>query len=344
MWWVIGFFFSLILFFCFFKKIPSIVFKILKKYNLLLNSDSLHSQRLFQLAISLPLFSSLYFMIWLGWDYPTRWDSTGFNAFLNIQKFPLGILALSPILGVFVVYAHRSLQIDEQIKTAEKQLREAQKKNKADIYYLKRKFINEQLLSITTANNEKINRPTSLYLKSFEIGNLNDKKLDIIINKMENYLKSLDTLMILNDTFHTLDSFIICTNNKENKKKLDEISSRFIEADHYISNIKIDLYIENKLSIYDEYKKILSEYAEIYKNNKEQIDTGDFSTNLYLDITYKYINTYGNTIYYISDIVNIISEVIIILYPDDNINSMLPSLKKAKSIITEHQEGLMNLY
>lgn len=310
----------------------------------ILNSDSLHKQWLFRLAVVFPLVSSLYFIVWLGAPYPFRFDAYGYNAFLEINKFSLGILALSPILGVFVVYTHRSLQTEKQIKTAETQLEEAQNKNKSDIYYLKRKFINEQLLSITTTNNEKINRPTSLYLKSFEIGNLNDKKLDIVIDEMESHLQSLDTLMILNDTFNTLDSFVICANNTENKKQLDKISSRFIEADHYILNIKIDLYIENKLSIYDEYKKILSEYAEIYKNNKEQIDSGDFSTDLYLDIKYKYINIYRNTIHYISDIVNIISEVIIVLYPDYNINSMLPSLKKAKSIIIEHQNGLMNLY
>ncbi|WP_341261715.1 hypothetical protein WKC58_02800 [Morganella morganii] len=186
MWWVIGFFFSLILFFFFFKKIPSIVFKILKKYNLLLNSDSLHSQRLFQLAISLPLFSSLYFMIWLGWDYPPRLDSTGFNAFLNIQKFPLGILALSPILGVFVVYAHRSLQTEKQIKTAEEQLtiarkqistaetqlQEAQNKNKVDIYFSRRRFIIEQLKDISLGSRKNvIQSPNSLYLKYYDTNN-----------------------------------------------------------------------------------------------------------------------------------------------------------------------------
>ncbi|HEI8573476.1 TPA: hypothetical protein SLE56_003882 [Morganella morganii] len=339
MWWIITITLTLIL-----LIIHPLILRKYTKNTLCLNTDRLHLQYFFQIALFIPFIFSVFLMCWVGREYPPRWDSIGFNFFLDIQKLPLGILALSPILAAFVVYAHRSLQTENQIKTAEKQLEEAQNKNKSDIYYLKRKFINEQLLSITTANNEKINRPTSLYLKSFEIGNLNDKKLDIIIDEMENHLQSLDTLTILNDTFNTLDSFVICVNNIENKKQLDEISSRFIEVDHYISNIKIDLYIENKLSIYDEYKKTLSEYAEIYKNNKEQIDTGDFSTDLYLDIKYKYINIYVNAIYYLSDVVNIISEVIIILYPDDNINSMLPSLKKAKSIITEHQEGLMNLY
>ncbi|EJF7713429.1 hypothetical protein M8697_003703, partial [Providencia rettgeri] len=117
-----------------------------------LNEESLHKQWLFRLAVIFPIISSLYFMVCLGSDYPFKHDADGYNNFLEINKFSLGILALSPILGAFVVYAHRSYQTELQIKTAKEQLEEAQKKNRIDIYFSKRKFINEQLSSIITVN------------------------------------------------------------------------------------------------------------------------------------------------------------------------------------------------
>lgn len=116
-----------------------------RKNKFALNEESLHKQWLFWLAILFPLFSSLYFMLTLGFEYPPNIDIDGFNNFLNMHKFSLGILTLSPILGAFVVSAHRSYQTDIQIKTAKEQLEEAQKKNKIDIYLSKKKNIYEQL-------------------------------------------------------------------------------------------------------------------------------------------------------------------------------------------------------
>ncbi|HEI8003480.1 TPA: hypothetical protein SLC38_000330 [Morganella morganii] len=86
----------------------------------ILNSDSLHKQWLFRLAIAFPLVSSLYFIVCLGYPYPWRFDAYGYSTFLEINKFSLGILALSPILGAFVVYAHRSIQTTKQIEVTEK--------------------------------------------------------------------------------------------------------------------------------------------------------------------------------------------------------------------------------
>lgn len=108
------------------------------KEKFILNEESLHKQWLFRLAVIFPLASSFYFMIWLGASYPFRWDAIGYNDFLDIQKFSLGILALSPILGVFVVYAHRSIQMDKQIKVTEQ-------KNNFDMYISNEKYIIEEL-------------------------------------------------------------------------------------------------------------------------------------------------------------------------------------------------------
>lgn len=89
----------------------------------ILNSDSLHKQWLFRLAVVFPLVSSLYFIVWLSAPYPPRWDAYGYNTFLEINKFSLGILALSPILGAFVVSAHRSIQTTKQIEVTEKKIK-----------------------------------------------------------------------------------------------------------------------------------------------------------------------------------------------------------------------------
>ncbi|MEM7952848.1 hypothetical protein Q4R36_14460, partial [Morganella morganii] len=130
----------------------------------ILNSDSLHKQWLFRLAIVFPLASSLYFIVWLGASYPFRFDAYGYSTFLEINKFSLGILALSPILGAFVVYAHRSIQTTKQIEVTEK-------KNKVDIYFSTRKYINEQLNLFKTIDNEEIHQPNALYNKAFNLTN-----------------------------------------------------------------------------------------------------------------------------------------------------------------------------
>ncbi|HGN9119521.1 TPA: hypothetical protein ACK1SE_002448, partial [Proteus mirabilis] len=116
-----------------------------RKNKFALNEESLHKQWLFWLAILFPLFSSLYFMLTLGFGYPPNIDIDGFNNFLNMHKFSLGILTLSPILGAFVVSAHRSYQTDIQIKTAKEQLEQAQKKNQVDLYFSIKKNIIEEL-------------------------------------------------------------------------------------------------------------------------------------------------------------------------------------------------------
>ncbi|HHZ8353536.1 TPA: hypothetical protein ACWMJN_002138 [Morganella morganii] len=160
MWWVIGFFLLLVLF--------PISLKLINKNNILLNSDSLHLQYLFQLSVLLPLVSSVYFMVWLGSEYPFRLDSTGFNSFLNIQKFPLGILALSPILGAFVVYIHRSIQTTKQIEVTEK-------KNKVDIYLSQRKFVIEKLKNIKIAHYGKISNASDIYDRFIGFDNYNNE-------------------------------------------------------------------------------------------------------------------------------------------------------------------------
>lgn len=301
-----------------------------------LNENSLHEQGLFWFAILFPLYSSLCFIFLLGWDYPFKWDAIGFNNFLNIHKFSLGILALSPILGAFVVSAHRSIQTAKQIEVTEK-------KNKVDIYYSKRKFINEQLSTITTKDGEKIKRITSLYLKCFKIGDFNDKKINDLLKDIDESLKYFTHSKIINEGFKTTDSLILCVNDPKDKEYINKIAHKFNEADYFISKIKNSLYLENKTSVNDFYKECVLKYKELYKNDKFSINDDTINGDLYLEARYIYIKTFVNAINYINDIINIISEIVIILYPDDNINLLLPNLDGVKNKITNYKNELGNL-
>ncbi|HEM8292916.1 TPA: hypothetical protein U2M59_002199 [Providencia stuartii] len=172
------------------------------KEKFILNEESLHKQWLFRLAVIFPIISSLYFMVCLGSDYPFKHDADGYNNFLEINKFSLGILALSPILGAFVVYAHRSLQTftqiqaaNKQIETASKQLKEAERKNEIDIYLAKRKFIIEQFSSLKTENGQSITSPSLLYLYVFIVNNKNDKANKIHFMQVGQYFDAIDNLV-----------------------------------------------------------------------------------------------------------------------------------------------------
>ncbi|MDF7326826.1 hypothetical protein [Proteus mirabilis] len=307
-----------------------------RKNKFALNEESLHKQWLFWLAILFPLFSSLYFMLTLGFGYPPNIDIDGFNNFLNMHKFSLGILTLSPILGAFVVSAHRSIQTAKQIEVTEK-------KNKVDTYYSKRKFINEQLSTITTKDGEKIKRITSLYLKCFKVGDFNDKKINDLLKDIDESLKHFKCSKIINEGFKTTDSFILYINNPKDKKYINNIAYIFNEADYFISKIKNSLYLENKISVNYFYKKCILKYKELYKNEKFSIIDDTINDDLYLEARHIYIKTFVDAINYINDIINIISEIVIILYPDDNINLLLPNLDGVKNKITNYKNELGNL-
>ncbi|WIF70666.1 hypothetical protein QN092_11740 [Proteus vulgaris] len=307
------------------------------KNKFILNEKSLHKQWLFWLAIIAPLVSGIYFGAGIWSEFSLRLDFKGFSNFFDISKFPFGILTLSPILGAFVVSAHRSIQTAKQIEVTEK-------KNKVDIYYSKRKFINEQLSTITTKDGEKIKRITSLYLRGFKVGNFNDKKTNDLLNNIKESLEYFNKLEIINKGIITTDSYVLCINSPKDNEYINEISLRFSDADNFISNIKNYLYLENKTFIYSNFKECILEYEKLYEDNKSDITNNNFGNDLYLKIKYKYINTYANAIYYIDDIINIIYEIVIILYPDDNINLILPNLIEIKNTLTNCKDELSNLY
>ncbi|MGU3804618.1 hypothetical protein ACVZKD_17015 [Enterobacter hormaechei] len=133
-----------------------------------MNAEPITHQPLFTAAIALPLISFFSFGI-ISWStHSLQLDSEGFNNFLNISKLPLALLSLSLPFGVVVNNIHRTIQTDKQIK-------EAEKKNKTDSFYAHRKntievFQNMDLLTLHLPNTElklEFDNHYSLYKKCF---------------------------------------------------------------------------------------------------------------------------------------------------------------------------------
>ncbi|HHN8276951.1 TPA: hypothetical protein ACRRWE_001047 [Morganella morganii] len=284
----------------------------------ILNSDSLHKQWLFRLAIAFPLVSSIYFIVWLGAPYPFRFDSYGYNAFLEINKFPLGILALSPILGVFVVYSHRSLQTEKQIKTAEKQLEEAQKKNKVDIYFSQRKYIIEQLENIQIPHYGKIENANYVYDRFRKFDNYNDKKNT--------------------ESFNFVNS------------QLNELHESLIYIKNYVNNFSYNGYIPTKLNttlakIQKSITLIISTSG--IKNNgleiKNIISSFNDECNIYIANKVNHLNNYNSDFkaeldFLLQDIIIELSalyyslqKLFTIILLDEDISKFIPNLEKFNS-------------
>lgn len=97
-----------------------------------MNAEPLTNQHLFWAAIIIPFSAFIVVGIICWYGKSLRLDSTGFDNFLSISKLPLALLSLSLPFGVVVNNVHRTIQTDKQIK-------EAERKNKADGFYSHRK-------------------------------------------------------------------------------------------------------------------------------------------------------------------------------------------------------------
>lgn len=149
------------------------------KNKFILNEKSLHKQWLFWLAIIAPLVSGIYFGAGIWSEFSLRLDFKGFSNFFDISKFPFGILTLSPILGAFVVSAHRSIQTAKQIEVTEK-------KNKVDIYFLIKKNIIEQLNSLDDNKLFEKYNPYLIY------NNLNEEEKEYNFKRNSKIISDID--------------------------------------------------------------------------------------------------------------------------------------------------------
>ncbi|HFS6713293.1 MULTISPECIES: hypothetical protein [Proteus] len=268
----------------------------LKEYfldKIILNENGLHKQGLFWFAILFPLYSSLCFIFLLGWDYPFKWDATGFNNFLNIHKFSLGILALSPILGAFVVSAHRSIQTAKQIEATEE-------KNKVDIYIARRNFIIGRLEKLAFFNKTNVNVIYDYFYifdNYIDIVNKNnfssvEKRIDAI-NKLTNKIKSYETsLHFKNDILNDLNALLGIVSNlsketglvssyvDELKQMNRELKTKFDESIKLNNNIYYDDLYFHLLGFTYNLSQIHSSLHELFTILLLEKKVGDYLPNL----------------------------------------------------------------
>ncbi len=185
-----------------------------------LNEKNLFIQPLFIASILLPLYYFLMFGLWVWKEHQIELSSNGFMNFLTISKLPLLILALSVPLASIINNIHRTIQ-------TEKQISEAQLKNKFDIsinhikYYtelfkkIESKEITENY-AIKDPNNQRhttygvtfspiIHYPSNLYKKIFSSETFG---LDGSIKQSERFLTKLSNdWKHLNQCFQKLHKF-----------------------------------------------------------------------------------------------------------------------------------------
>ncbi|MBS6209058.1 MAG: hypothetical protein KH812_03085 [Proteus hauseri] len=280
-----------------------------RKNKFALNEESLHKQWLFWLAILFPLFSSLYFMLTLGFGYPPNIDIDGFNNFLNMHKFSLGILTLSPILGAFVVSAHRSIQTAKQIEVTEK-------KNIIDIYYARKKSIVDDLNAFN--DNElfekynsnliyrKINSGEKFY--KFEINKKTISKINYEIWHTITYYK------LAQDIFHKIA--------EKYSKKNSEMP---------ILNINHSTYLRKYIENFERVMKILHiEIKSQFLLKEDIINFQEILINMpYDSYTADEINKYYDLVSQLmpntSKIFSILENIFLVIFPDEKITKLIPN-------------------
>ncbi|MEW4516615.1 hypothetical protein [Proteus vulgaris] len=252
----------------------------------LLDERNLQSQPMFWTAIALPLIAGVFLFAKISPNYDLNFTLSSYKTFMEIAQLPSVILALSPIFGAFVVYAHRSYQTDIQIKTAEKQLIEAQKKNKVDMYFSRRKFIVERLEKLNINFSNKINNANYIYDKFYSFNDYLDdintdrymlinKKIEEIyekINIIECYSNSIKHEKILKREIHS-DILLLLKSSLSMlkitaiplKKNLDikRVTKEFTDKyDEYVSDLALKSYLKEEI---DELQPMLKSFLDDFR-------------------------------------------------------------------------------
>ncbi|MBD2799516.1 hypothetical protein ID854_03320 [Xenorhabdus sp. M] len=325
--------FCLFIIFMFFI-IPFSIFLI--KGKLHLDEERLDKQGLFWFATITPivLFFIFGYLIWS--NYTLRLDENGLNTFFEISKFPLSILALSPVLGLIVSNIHRTIQTNAQIKRTEEQIRLTSMKNNMDAFYAHYKYIIEGLSEINIHNhyhydNFKFNniKFKDNYLNKFKIDEeiviKNTRKLFNDIYKRHGDLKygfnpklnkKFMSLMFNNidGMTNVLNSFEFTLLATGNKVKMN-LNESFDYVDFFerlkvqFESIKRIIHIHDFLSIDYFYDLLKSkEYEILFNNNGFYISDADYNKSLLLFIIFCEMT--NKNIMSISDVIVKISNLI----------------------------------
>lgn len=313
------------------KKMKCKIFSCKKKKKLLLlDENSLQSQPLFWAVIALPL--AIGIMLWaaIADNYDLKFTSDAYSNLMKNAQFPFVILALSPILGAFVVYAHRSYQTDIQIKTAKEQLEEAQNKNKIDLYLSTKKNRLDLLSKISNIHDEKIARPVSLYMKGFIAKNehieyKNDKFYYEINEFFILITKELDNLANLQIDSLLSESIFI---DIEKIKKTQNWFLFFENINSIINKLNEFLYLEKKednkiINIYNKHVNLIN---GLMQNN--QIHTEPFDNKF----IYNHMKMISNLMIEIKSSVDTACEIAFILSDNQYENDLFPNFKDLYNI------------
>lgn len=168
---------------------------------IMLDERNLARQLLFWLAIFIPILLFFIFGIpvWKNFDFTFSKDA--YENLLTTNKLPLYLLGTCVPLVAIIVYMHRTIQTEKQIKYTQQQLESTQiqlkntlkqieltdSKNKADSYYSHVKFIVDALTSLPEANitytdgsvllgkeEFRLAQPHALYRRIFPKSNITD--------------------------------------------------------------------------------------------------------------------------------------------------------------------------
>ncbi|MEI7087960.1 hypothetical protein WCU61_17995 [Pectobacterium versatile] len=150
-----------------------------KKFRL--DERSLDQQPMFWYAVVSPLIVFFILGVFVWKDSIPDFSRHGFDEFYSISKFPLSILALSPILGAFVASVHRTIQTERQIEKTNEQLKLVKVKNNADLFYSHYKYTLDEMKNVEVINSFEI--PMSFRDKLKENISTDDRnKIEIKLN------------------------------------------------------------------------------------------------------------------------------------------------------------------
>jgi hypothetical protein len=222
------------------------VFLAFKKKNFWLNHNDLTKQPLFWVGIFWPAGFSLALgsRVWLNRTLDFSYD--GYEAFIQISKLPLAVLALTIPVTAVIAAIHRSIQTAKQIE-------ETQVKNTADLYYSHKKHYIEILEKISF-----ITQPHLAYKIAFP--NNSEKNYNIELDK-----KFLQDTKKLNDNLIQLTTELY-ENNQITNQDIEKILKKIKETHcHFFDYIDYKYKKDPNIEIFiEQYLKELGLYTSIF--------------------------------------------------------------------------------
>ncbi|PHH09366.1 hypothetical protein CRX48_12950 [Morganella morganii] len=208
-----------------------------------------------------------------------------------------------------MVSAHRSIQTTKQIEVTEE-------KNRADLYYSKRKFIIEQLEDLTFYFPHKIDNANYIYGLFRKYENFNDKK-----NK-DLYLQIDSMILEIRDITDEIDNVIKL--KVKNKNPINE----FTDFYNIISGLpRITNHIFNKCGIVLKHKLKIEEIID-QQDKKYSRNHGETFGQKLLKIHDGRVNLIRDIKLELSNIHKSLHEFFSIILLDENILETLPNLNK----------------